>query len=67
MVTQNRTLVKWFITVTVGQFTRKVEREGIYDASNIQVYPDGRVSLFQCEAGGLCPILPEQITEMRIL
>ena len=48
MVTQNRTLVKWFTTVTVGQFTRKVEREGIYDAANIRVYPDGRVSLFQC-------------------
>ena len=43
MVTQNRTLVKWFINVTVGQFTRKVEREG------------------------MCPILPEQITEMRML
>ena len=67
MATQNRTLVKWFVTVTVGQFIRKVEREGIYDAANIWIYPDGQVSLFRFEAGGMCPILPEQITEMRML
>ena len=67
MVTQNRTLVKWFINVTIGQFTRKVEREGIYDAANIQVYPDGRVSLSQCQAGGMCPLDPDQIIEMRAL
>ena len=63
----NRVLVNWFTNIKVGTLNYRKEHGGIYDAANIYVHLDGRVSLFKCETGGMCPILPEQITEMRRL